>query len=112
MPVHVWRHREPGKGGVLTCPGFSGHGSISRPRPLPPFALNSVCAYDFVFDGCANDIRNQPALPRRRDGRGSGETDADLWALVQAYRRQGISFCLMKHPGRCRRVTQTPSHGR
>jgi putative transposase len=26
----------------------------SRPRPLPPFAPNSVWAYDFVFDGCAN----------------------------------------------------------
>ena len=26
----------------------------SRPRPLPPFAPNSVWAYDFIFDGCAN----------------------------------------------------------
>jgi len=26
----------------------------SRPRPLPPFAPNSVWAYDFVFDACAN----------------------------------------------------------
>ncbi len=26
----------------------------SRPRPLPAFAPNSVWAYDFVFDGCAN----------------------------------------------------------
>jgi putative transposase len=26
----------------------------SRPRPLPPIAPNSVWAYDFVFDGCAN----------------------------------------------------------
>jgi len=28
--------------------------ATSRPRPLPPFAPNSVWAYDFVFDGCAN----------------------------------------------------------
>jgi putative transposase len=28
--------------------------AASRPRPLPPFAPNSVWAYDFVFDGCAN----------------------------------------------------------
>ena len=26
----------------------------SRPRPLPPNGPNSVWAYDFVFDGCAN----------------------------------------------------------
>ncbi len=26
----------------------------SRPRPLPPSGPNSVWAYDFVFDGCAN----------------------------------------------------------
>ncbi|MPZ44189.1 MAG: DDE-type integrase/transposase/recombinase [Betaproteobacteria bacterium] len=26
----------------------------SRPRPLQPFAPNSVWIYDFVFDGCAN----------------------------------------------------------
>jgi len=26
----------------------------SRPRPLLPFAPNSVWVYDFVFDGCAN----------------------------------------------------------
>lgn len=26
----------------------------SRSRPLPPFAPNSVWAYDFVFDACAN----------------------------------------------------------
>lgn len=26
----------------------------ARPRPLPPFAPNSVWAYDFIFDACAN----------------------------------------------------------
>lgn len=26
----------------------------SRPRPIPPSALNHVWAYDFVFDACAN----------------------------------------------------------
>lgn len=28
--------------------------ATSRPRPLPPTALNHVWAYDFVFDTCAN----------------------------------------------------------
>lgn len=28
--------------------------AISRPRPLPPSAVNTVWAYDFVFDACAN----------------------------------------------------------
>ena len=28
--------------------------ATSRPRPLPPFAPNSVWAYDFIFDACAN----------------------------------------------------------
>jgi hypothetical protein len=25
-----------------------------RPRPLPPTGINHVCAYDFVFDTCAD----------------------------------------------------------
>jgi putative transposase len=28
--------------------------ATSRPRPLPPTAMNHVWAYDFVFDTCAN----------------------------------------------------------
>ena len=28
--------------------------AASRPRPLPPYRQNSVWAYDFVFDRCAN----------------------------------------------------------
>ena len=28
--------------------------AVSRPRPLPPTAINHVWAYDFVFDTCAN----------------------------------------------------------
>lgn len=28
--------------------------AASRPRPLPPTAANTVWAYDFVFDACAN----------------------------------------------------------
>jgi putative transposase len=28
--------------------------AMSRPRPLPPTAVNHVWAYDFVFDRCAN----------------------------------------------------------
>jgi putative transposase len=28
--------------------------AVSRPRPLPPRAVNHVWAYDFVFDRCAN----------------------------------------------------------
>src|SRR5437867_2270846 len=28
--------------------------ATSRPRPLPPTAINHVWAYDFVFDTCAN----------------------------------------------------------
>lgn len=28
--------------------------ATSRPRPLAPTGPNSVWAYDFVFDGCAN----------------------------------------------------------
>jgi putative transposase len=28
--------------------------AVSRPRPLPPMAVNHVWAYDFVFDMCAN----------------------------------------------------------
>jgi putative transposase len=29
-------------------------GAASRPRPLPPTAINHVWAYDFVFDTCAD----------------------------------------------------------
>ena len=29
--------------------------AVSRPRPLPPTAMNHVWAYDFVFDTCANN---------------------------------------------------------
>jgi putative transposase len=29
--------------------------AVSRPRPLPPAAMNHVWAYDFVFDTCANN---------------------------------------------------------
>jgi len=29
--------------------------AVSRPRPLPPTAVNHVWAYDFVFDRCANN---------------------------------------------------------
>jgi transposase InsO family protein len=29
-------------------------GATSRPRPLPPTAINHVWAYDFVFDTCAD----------------------------------------------------------
>jgi len=28
--------------------------AASRPRPLPPTGANSVSAYDFVYDACAN----------------------------------------------------------
>src|SRR4029453_7270206 len=41
--------------------GFRGHKRrprrripTSRPRPLPPTAMNHVWAYDFVFDTCAD----------------------------------------------------------
>ena len=39
-----------------SCPRAGRGGALpaSRPRPLPPTGPNSVWAYDFVFDACAN----------------------------------------------------------